>query len=210
MLDYYINGELKEGIPTNNDIYNQYYPLRKGEMVQIKVVNGVIVDLDSWVGFERDIRTEDGIYADAAGNFINGAYKFTGGALTTLFRYATEFSSSSQRVVLANEDYRLSQAENIYVIEPGTRNKDIRPGSLDDYTFDANLMADPVANIVTLYESKDKTGKVIGTDITAADAYSKYADYLFIREYDGVVKDVVIIKAYSDDYSAECILRSAE
>lgn len=82
-------------------------------MVQIKVVNGVIVDLDSWVGFERDIRTKNGVYTDAAGNFIN-------------------------------------------------------------------------------------------------DAYSKYADCLFIREYDGVVKDVVIIKAYSDDYSAECILRSAE
>lgn len=210
LLDYYINGELKEGIPTNNDIYNQYYSLRKGEIVQIKVINGVIINLDSLVGFERDIRTENGIYADAAGTFINGAYKFTDVALTTLFGYTTEFSGGSKSVVLADEDYQLSQAENIYVIEPGTRNKDIRPGSLGDYTFDANLMADPVANIVTLYESKDKTGKVIGTDITAADAYSKYADYLFIREYDGIVKDVVIIKPYSDNYRAECILRPAE
>lgn len=212
VLDYYINGELKEGVLTNNDVYNSNSSaLSEGDIVLVKVSSaGVVTGLNMLVDFGKNIRTATTVSATPAGTSAGNYSKYTNGKLTTVFGYAKDFSKGSKTAVFGNNDsYKLSNAKNVYIIDPALKNNKVDTAAVGDYVYDEKLMADPTANIVTLYEGKDKTGKVIGKDITAAAAYAKYADYLFVREYDGKVEDVVIVKATSDDYSAEYVVNNA-
>lgn len=212
VLDYYVNGELKEGVMTNNDVYTKEGTLSEGDIILVKVSSaGVITGVNVLVDFGKNIRTATAVDATAKkpNTLKDGAYKYTdGNKLVTVFGYATEYSKGSKTVTMAGDNYKLSNAKNVYVIDPALKNNKVDAGSVGDYTFDTDLMADLNDYKVTLYEGKDKTGKVLGKDITAADAYAKYADYVFVREYDNRVEDVVIIKAYSDDYSAESVKKS--
>lgn len=211
VLDYYINGELKEGVLTNNDVYNNNSSaLSEGDIVLVKVSSaGVITGLDMLVDFGGKIRDNSVVYASPEGTASadGSAYKYTNGKLTTVFGYAKNFSKGSKTAELAGDNYKLSNAKNVYVIDPALKNNKVDSGSVGDYVYDEKLMADPTANIVTLYE-----GKNAGITLTAANAatyYEKWADYLFVREYDGKVEDVVIVKAMSDDYSAEYVVNNA-
>ena len=210
VLDYYINGELKEGVLSNSDVYTQNSTLSEGDIVLLKVSSaGVVTGINVLVDFNKNIRTATTVdVASAKGTLSNGTYKYTNGDLVTVFGYATDYSKGSKTAVFGNDSYKLSNAKNVYVIDPALKNNKVDTGSVGDYVYDADLMADPTANIVTLYEGDDKNGIKL-TASNAATYYEKWADYLFVREYDGKVEDVVIVKAMSDDYSAEYVVNNA-
>lgn len=199
VLDYYKDGELCEGVYTNSDVYaNSAYSLNEGDIVQLKISSkGIITGIKTLVDFESRIRSYNGFEnITVNGTLSNGAYTYKRGRLTTAFGYATEYSKSSKTAVIGGNDYRLSNAKNVYVINPALRKNKVSTGSVDEYRFDSELMED-----YNMYNIS-----VDGTTITVDNAeyiYNAYADFLFVREYDGIVKDVVIIKTYDDSYSVE-------
>ena len=204
VLDYFMNGELQEGVYTNNDVYSSNSTgLNEGDIVQLKVSSaGVVTGLTKLVDFADGIRTATGFVGTP-----NVKSNTVGAKLQVAFGYATSFSKSSKTAVIGGKSYKLSKANNVYVIDPGLKKNKVDAGAVGDYVFDSKLMeTDFTNNDVTIYEGSNKNGVAI----TAANAntyYNKYADFVFVREYDGTVEDVVIIKACSDDYSVDVVAK---
>lgn len=171
ILSYYMDGELKEGVYTSYDVMNLCPDLSEGDIVKINVdKKGVITALDYLVNFGEPVR-------DTSTGKVNVVSRAADGTKDNYaFGYATTYTRSTRVAEVEGAAYRLSSAQNVYIIDESYKYEKIGIGSTGDFSWDIDV-------------------------ITNADR-AKYADYVFIREYDGRVEEIVIIKNiidYADD-----------
>lgn len=164
-LSYYQNGEHFSEVVTNEAVYKNYRnTLTIGDIVKLKRNSaGVIIVLAKYVDFADPVRNRK------TGAITNtGVSETFNGDEAVAFGYATKYSNSSKSVTLnnASNSFRLSAADNIYVIDASFKTGIVNTGSAVDFEFDSELMTD----------------------------FDKYADWIFVRKYDGSVKDIVIVK----------------
>jgi len=116
---------------------------------------------------------------------VNSAKVGTNGKQNTIFGMASAFTKSTRTATINGTSYRLSSASNIYVIDSTLKVGKVDLGSAGDYEWNGNGVSD----------------------------VDEYADWLFVRTYDGRVEDVVIIKSIWEDPEEEAsknLLENAE
>lgn len=175
--------------------YNAQVPTI-GDVVKVKVNGeGKISGLSTVWNFADGVRTRANALSFSAGSAgTNEA--FDGG-------YVTTYQETSEQATLngvSASTYKLSQAENVYVIEATSRGVEVRNGSSSSYKYYENLYKAPYATVkdngtaVTAY-----TDMAVGTgNSTWVNAVKAYTDYVFVRTYEGKVKDLVIVKGARD------------
>lgn len=151
---------------TTNEVYSAYKDsLTKGDIIQFEMTDGVIDKIDKLVDFSEEIRDkETGLISATA--FVNGQVSYEGDKGEYNYGYATDYDSMRSNAVVNGNTYRLDKAENIYVIDVNGKNVRCEIGSYENFEWDDSITED----------------------------YDKNADWLFIRTFDDVLKDVVIIK----------------
>ena len=201
-IEALVNGE-ELVADTTADVETDVTP---GDIVKIKVDgNGLISAIDMVVDFDVDknnniVRVtpdEDDskllAYApDFAPVFVeNGDEKIFGGKVLN-------YRKSSNTATLAidekgtTDEFKLSQAENIIGIDDNGRLLEVKKGSASSFKFYEDLYDAEVASVTVTVDKKD-----VATEAAQADAQN-VADFVFVREYDGRVADVVIVKGIAD------------
>jgi len=184
ILSYFLDGELVEGVYTTNTAFGKVNGLTEGDIVKLTVSSaGVITDISSLVNFEDGIRKANGGINivqvdhdnDPSTSKVDDVNLGTVGKQTTVFGMATAFTKGTKTATINGTSYRLSSASNIYVIDSTLKVGKVDLGSAGDYEWNGNGVSD--------------------VDV--------YADYLFVRTYDGRVEDVVIVKNIWEDAEAE-------
>ena len=166
ILNFYADGELKEGVYTTNEAFISAATLTEGDIVKVNVAsNGVITAITSLVDFAPAIRNAAGLQLE-----VNNVGTFGSAPDLYAFNYATSYNKTNKAATISGTSYRLSNAKNVYVIDASLKAGRIEVGSAIDFAWDKEV-------------------------ISAADR-AKYADYVLVREYDGRVEDVVIIKGW--------------
>ncbi len=164
ILSYYMDGELKEGVYTTSDAMDT--DLSEGDIVKLFVSSsGVIAAIDILVDFGYSIRNANGTIDGVFQKIANGKDKY-------FFGYGDAYTKSTKALTIGANTFRLSSAQNVYVVNASLRVGKVNVGTAGDFEWDREV-------------------------ITNADK-AKYADYVFIREYDGKVEDVVIIENIID------------
>ncbi len=224
ILSYYIDGELVEGVATvATTELTGASALSQGDIVKVKVgSNGVITDVKMVFNFGSTIRDD---FNDApAANYTNSnvaqAQKdisevFAGGKVldysdnSTLAKIATVYSDGS-----ANEEYKLSKAANVYVIDDTGLNTVIKVGSDANFKFfeklydgttevqvwNGNTYVAGSGSALTTVDT-DGDGDVDASDATTLSTVAEaqaYADHVYVRAFEGKVTDVVIVKTEKD------------
>ncbi len=196
-VEVMVNGETIVA-NTTSDVYNDVNVtnLTVGDIVKVKVgSDGLISSLEIVYNFAEGVRTFDA--TTLANNAVTAAVgtpstakeAYVGGKVTFYKDSSTQADVDVDGDDTADATIKLSQAQNVYVIDANGRNVNIKKNG----AFKA-------------YESLYKTGLVDvkvsidrGADITATQADAqKAADYVYARVYDGKVVDLVIVKGIAD------------
>ncbi len=197
---------------TTGDVYTTYTgDLTVGDIVKVKVTGaGIITAMNAVFDFAEDVRPEFGVDTNDDDEYdefrtylaVNAAAKVTLGedpaddTETITGGYALEYKKTSKKVVglydfdadeIDANEYSISKAKNIYVIDGTGRDLEIYAGSAGDYEFDSELVNAAGTNFVSAGTFEDE-------DATGAD----YADVVIVRTFDGDVVDVVIVKGSAD------------
>ncbi len=194
VIEYIANGEALEAetvpvadlaAPYNNTATAPTI----GDVVKIKLnSDGKISGLAVVWNFAEGVRTS------------GTALSFTPGSPGTLEvfdgGYVTAYKESSEQATLnSGNTYKLSQAENVYVIDATGRDVDVRTGSSTSYRFYENLYDTAVTSTIRVNGTEHATYKnMTNGSATWTAAVQAYTDYVFVREYENKVKDVVIVK----------------
>jgi hypothetical protein len=193
-VSYYVNGEEVEGL-TDAETAAAVTNLTIGDVVKIKATNGVITSIKFIANFVEDIRVADVVTDYTTGGYtpdytpaadekfaagIAKAYKKSSNQIT--FEGATSADSD-------DETYKLLGDANKYVID-FTAADDIVIGTTGSYKYFKNIYEDAVGGDTFTVK---KNGSVIDAAATASEAIA-LTDYVVVREYDGRVTDVVIIR----------------
>jgi len=172
MLSFYKDGQLFENVYTTEDVYTDVSGLTVGDIVKVKVSSAnVVTSIEKVVDFAEVIRSkEDGLMSATS---VNGGY-VAGTDEVFTFSYVADYAKNSKKYTIDSKEFKLVNAENVYVIDASAKNVDIYVGAAADCEYDK--------------------------DITKG--FDKYCDYVLVREYDGDIIDVVIIKNVLEiDYS---------
>ncbi|MBR5614718.1 MAG: S-layer homology domain-containing protein [Clostridia bacterium] len=200
ILSYYLDGELSESVATIAKTDLSFSgTLTAGDIVKVKVgSDGAISDIKMVFDFATDVRTA---YNGAAGTLratnVNVALKdtsevFAGGFVkdysdtSSLAKISTVYGDTTQ-----DEEYKLSRATNVYVIDGTGLNLSIKVGSDANFKYFDGLYA---AGKTTADVYLDDT-MVSGGDDVAIATVRNYTDHVYVRAYEGKVTDVVIVKA---------------
>ena len=190
VLTVLYNGEEVE-LNTDADVYTDIHgDITVGDIVKLKVnSNNVITALTLVYDFDEDVR---GKYTalDVEDKYVyanSSLESFDGG-------YASAYSKTGKKVTLFNgHQYKLSDCDNIYVIDNTGRKIDFYVGSAADFYFDSNLIED---GDWTTAEVTLDNGDTVDPDAVA--------DIVIFRVYDNDTVEAVIIKGIdSADYDVE-------
>lgn len=217
ILSYYVDGELNEGVSSiaKTDLG---VALTAGDVVKVKVgSDGLISDIKMVFDFHTDVRTaynDSTTLVSMATNANDTTTKeiFAGGTVvaykdsSTLATIYTDYVSGTD----GNKEYKLSQAENVYVIDGTGLNMTVKVGSdanfrafekLYDGTTNVKVYLDDVVvpgNTGTTDLDTDGDGTADAQSLTTVAAAQAYADHVYVRAYEGKVKDVIIVKTDAD------------
>ncbi len=197
-IEAVVNGEAISA-DTTAEVFEEVdgEDLTAGDIVKIKVnANGVISAINLVFDFAEGVRAKydaDNAIDDYALAF-DAIYEASGDEVV-VGGLVENYRSNSTTATIDGEAYKLSQAANVIVVDANGRKLDVKKGSASNFKyFDA------------LYKT-DKDGNAIDVDVTIGDVdYETMtqdeakvaADYVFVREYDGRVTDVVIVKGVED------------
>ncbi len=206
ILSYYLGGELVEGVASiaKSDL-SGYGSLTIGDAVKVKVgSDGIITDITSVFDFGEDIRPAYGntVYASdnssalAAYNNATGAKEVFAGGVVKNYKDSSTLATISTKTngSAADAQYKLSQAENVYVVDATGLNVTVKVGSDANFKVYDVLYDSTVANVTVYADDTAITGATNISEATAAG----YTDQVFVRAYEGKVKDVIIVKAEKD------------
>ena len=163
-----------------------------GDVVKVKIgSNGVITSLERvWTGLLRTSKTDNDItayatYASTANGISGGLEKFYGGQVTAWdkdYKTGSIYDGSATKT-----DVQITRAKNIYVVDGTGRSVVIKNAAAGSYKYFAKLY-DTNAETVTFID---------GTTSPGTDQIS-LADQIYVREYDGDITDVIIVKGFID------------
>lgn len=197
IVEYYLNGELLTA--TTDPELATLNSAEKGDVYQVKVVNGVITRASALMTYDRAIgavatNAESLIDPDASGNNGTGTIF---GAVTSISKRGNLNLSSSKTI-----DAKDAEVANVYVLDPNLKeDNQLYVGSITEAYVDENITkAASGDSIVVNYKdsvSADKT-LVVGTN-----SLNELYDYAFAYKYDGDSIDIVIYKAYEFDYTIQ-------
>ncbi|MBE7011263.1 MAG: S-layer homology domain-containing protein [Ruminococcaceae bacterium] len=179
---------------TTADVYNEYAgDLTVGDIVKIKVTGaGVITKMASVFDFEEDVRGEGDVLKVARAADVTLGVDPADDIETITGGYAFEYKKTSKKIVglydydgteIDDNEYSISKAKNVYVIDGTGRDLEVYAGAAGDYEYDAELINEDLDGFATNLE--DGTG-------------ANWADVVIFRTFDGDVVDAVIIKGSSD------------
>ncbi len=234
ILSYYVDGELNEGV-SSIDKTELGVTLTAGDVVKVKVgSNGLISDIKMVFDFGTDVRTayNNGAVLSMATNANDTTTKeiFAGGVVldykenSTLATIYTDYVAGTD----GNKEYKLSQAENVYVIDGTGLSMTVKVGSDANFRYFERLYAkkadgsavngaqvwlDDEYKAGTVAFNKDTNNDGDYDDLVDLDGDNNadagdyatliataqtYADHVYVRAYDGKVKDVIIVKTDAD------------
>ena len=200
------------GAPTDTtaDVASTVAIPTVGDIVKINITGEAISTLEYVFDFGEVIRDNYRNVADNAdvtiatttnatavkGNYtVSGLETIYGGIVTACNDdYQVSFANDIWTSSAVNNKY-LDEAKNVYVIEVGGRNTVIDTGSYRDFSYFEGLYTDGVSKIYSI----DGTT----TKVEAGEAKAAYGDHVYVREYDGDIIDVVIVKGLVDDVEAD-------
>ena len=172
-------------ITTDNDV-----DLTVGDIVKLKINSSNVITALSFVyDFAEDVRDKyTALDVAAAFKYTNTEDEaFDGG-------YASAYSKTGKKVTLfGGAQYKLSDCDNIYVIDNTGRKIEFSVGSAADFYFDSQLVED---------------GDWVDADVTLDNGDTvdpdAVADVVIFRVYDNDTVEAVIIKGIdSADYDVE-------
>lgn len=169
MISYFIDGKKVEDVITTNEIKESEVQI--GNVVKIKVINDVIVDVKPVFTYNNDtyeIKGED-----------QGDEEFFGGQVD-------EYKKTSNKATINGEEYRIGQANNTYVVDvDALGNVVITRGSYKYFSKIYDTTEDTV---------KVKTNDDEGYKDKSISEAKEMADKVYGRKYDGKVVDVIILR----------------
>ena len=169
------NGE-EVTLNTDADVYDDMYTgLTIGDIVKIKVNgNNIITSLTSVYNFDEDVRAKNTAVTGIAniGDADDIEYFVAG--------YADEYASTSKKITIGSDSFKLSNCDNVYVIDNSGREINLFVGTAADFYWDKYLV--------------DKTTVTIDDD----DSYTPedVMDFVIVRIYDNDEAEAVIIKGF--------------
>ena len=210
-VSYYMDGELTTAITDVNINSTALENAMCGDIYKFNIIDGVIIGATEVLTF-TDRTNDEQMYAYVedvnSTPSVTGAYRLETSAEINaedtqgLFMGAVVEKKASGRYTIAlakdgdgalefdnSELYRLSQDNaNIYVYDPmQTGDAILSIGSLADIYVDEKLYNGD-------YEIEDEDGNAVDSPAFGM------ADYVFVRQYDGEVMDIVIYKNYEFNY----------
>ena len=204
-LTYFIDGE-KVTTDTTADVASTVAIPTVGDVVKINITGDAISTLEYVWDFGPVIRDNFRNTADnadvtlatttnataAKGNYVRSGLETIYGGIVTDCNddYQISFANDLWTSSPVNNKY-LDEAKNVYVIEVGANNTVVDTGLYRDFSFFEKLYD---GTVDTLY-SVDGTTHTAGS----AAAEAAYGDHVYVREYDGDIIDVVIVKGLLDD-----------
>lgn len=185
-ITYYVNGEEVEGL-TDAETAEGTMPTI-GDVVKVKATNGLITSIKFVANFTEDIRNANGTMAAVTSNYVSTTEDEVFGKGT-----ATAYKKSSSQITLGEDGtFKLLSDANKYVVD-FTAADDIVIGTTGSYKYFENIFKD-IDDVETDYSYKlKKNGSTLTGTFTADEALAR-TDYVVVREYDGRVTDVVIIR----------------
>ncbi|MBE7031760.1 MAG: S-layer homology domain-containing protein [Ruminococcaceae bacterium] len=203
-IKYFIDGE-EVTTNTTADVASTVAIPTVGDVVKINITGDAISTLEYVWDFAPVIRDN---YDDGSGNAVtlatttnavaakgnyvrSGLETIYGGIVTDCNDdYQISFANDIWTSSAVNNKY-LDEAKNVYVIEVGSRSTVIDTGSYRDFSYFEDLYTEAASK---LYDAEgnfiNKTGKANKVG---------YGDHVYVREYDGDIIDVVIVKGLLDD-----------
>ncbi len=200
ILSYYLDGELNEGVSSiaQTDLG---VALTAGDVVKVKVgSDGLISDIKMVFDFDDDVRTaynDSTTLVSMATNANDTTTKeiFAGGTVvdykesSTLATIYTDYQTGTD----GNKEYKLSQAENVYVIDGTGLSMIVKVGSDANFRVFEKLYD----GSLTVNVDTDNDGTIDAASVAVGTAQA-YADHVYVRAYEGKVKDVIIVKTDAD------------
>ena len=165
--------------------------LTPGDIVKLNInSNGIIDGLKIVFNFEEDIRAKEADSPDGFELFFDEVYSSWGPEIIA-GGLVENYQEDSTVATIDGQDFKFSQADSIIVIDANGRMLNITKGSASDFKYHEALYTEDVqrVNVTIGYEEFD--------DVDVEEARMA-ADYVFVREYDGRVSDVVIVKGPED------------
>lgn len=195
-ISYMTDGKLVEGVDSIawSDVDGTYDTISVGDIVKIKVNGaGKIAAVKCVVDFDLD----NSSYAA-----ITPATTNVGTSTETIDGGVVEKYAKNQNVATfaSGKDFKLSKAENVYVVDTTGRDVTVKKGAASSYRFVEKLYATAAGGTATAGAAITVNGEA-GTigDYTTLNSnniniYQEYTDKVYVREYDNRLTDVVIIK----------------
>lgn len=167
-----------------------------GDIVKIETDdNNVITKIVTVWDFTEDIRVTDvnsfdGTENDYALPVANADLINANSVLGEAYYggYVTSYQKASKLMTIGGKEFKLSQAENVYVIDNTQKNILIGTGSAGNFECFNPLYE--TGNTVDIY---DEMGYILFENLETSTA-QKYADHVYVRLYQDRPVDVFIVK----------------
>ncbi len=174
---------------TTNDAYlaADLLNIEAGDIYKFKVRGNVIVDLTLIM---------DGLEVSRANGYEVVAELDNNDGGSVVAGYATGINKKTKRIEIGDASWKLSNFDNIYVIDTTGKRIEISKGSSSSYKFDENFY-DPEAAGKYIYINGSKYSEL--TD-TVANIWEDVADFLIVRDFEGENTDsreLIIVKGAS-------------
>ena len=190
-ITYYVNGEKVDAL-TTAEVYDDVVDaLSVGDIVKVKMTGDVVSDIAMVYDFSDSVRSASGAFVATAMEYsLNENEEIAGGIAKTYHKNSKLITFEG--ATAADDDdvsYKLADNANKYVIN---FNADAEPvvSTQGSYKYFAALYDDANA-AATFTMKKGNTVLAATADVDEALALT---DIVYVREYDGKVTDIVIIK----------------
>ncbi len=179
-----VNGEEIDALTTVDVADEVGDVLTVGDIVKVKLTGDVVSDIAMVYDFDESVRV-DGAYDE-----VDMDYEITVDDEEIDGGIAAAYHKNSKLITFeSGESYKLVDSANKYVIN---FNFDGDPvvSTQGSYKYFAALYDEDNADATFTLK---KGNRIVAEEITAEDALA-YTDIVYVREYDGKVTDIVIIK----------------
>ena len=217
-VEYYMNGELFTAV-TDGDVDTAALEnAKRGDVYKLNVANGVILDATELLTFAartsdkqeyayaEDVDATPVVNKDAALLATEDAIDDEDTQALFMGAVTKKVSAGKYEVALGTPDedgilvfdnaekIRVAAGDaNVYVYDPNQRGDNaLFVGSIADITVDEKLFNGE-------YTVEDEDGNDVATPAFGM------ADYVFVRQYDGDVMDIIIYKNYEFEYDTNVI-----
>ena len=184
-VEVLVNGEVIAAETTADAKDAVENDLTVGDIVKVKVgSDGLISSLEIVYNFADGVRDLSTPFAGVTATEVTSSTDYVGGKVINYKKSSTQATVADNN---GNATIKLSQAQNVIVIDANGRDLEIKKSSASNFKAFEELYnyANATVNV--------SINKATAVEKTLEDA-QKAADYVYARLYDGKVVDLVIVK----------------